>query len=143
MPYKVEVDAEISPLSRKENEVYRLAAEGKYRPAIAALLHRSPGTVNTHFNHILQKLNVDNIQQAIAIGFIKGILKSRDKLLLLVIVGFTTVGGALPSTVYAKPISQWGSSHQQPVQRSRQRGRSRVQVRSVVSFRAGNGKRVD
>ncbi|WP_417536124.1 helix-turn-helix domain-containing protein [Methylophaga sp.] len=143
MSYRIEVDVDASPLSRKENEVYRLAAEGKYRPAIAALLHRSPGTVNTHFNHILQKLNVDNIQQAIAVGFIKGILKSRDKLVLALFIGFTSVGSAIPSTVYAMPISDWAGSHQQPVQRSRQRGRSRVQVRSSASLRAGNGRRLD
>lgn len=143
MPYRIEVDVEASPLSRKENEVYRLAAEGHYRTAIKEILHRSPGTINTHFNHILQKLDAENIQQAIAIGFIKGILKSHDKLLLVLFIGFTSFGSVIPSTVYATPISDWSGSQQQPVQRSRQRGRSRIQVRSSVSIRAGSGRKVD
>lgn len=143
MEYNVDVDVERSPLSRKENEVYQLAAQGKYRTAIQAILNRSPGTINTHFNHILQKLDAENIQQAITIGFIKGILKSRDKLPLLAFIALTTFGSCMPSTVYATAFSDWGNSQQQPINRSRQRGRSRTHVRSSSSIRVGNGRRLD
>jgi|GEM_PF-6308929 len=143
MTYEVEVVTEKSPLTKKENGVMRLIALGFSRRGIQDILKRSEGTVNTHVNHILQKLNVDNVQQAIAIGFIKGILVSKDKLPMVLFILFTSFGYFLPSTVYATPISQWGESKQQPVNRSKQRGRGRLQVRSSASIRGGHGRSLD
>lgn len=134
MEYLVEVNAAASPLSKKENEVYRLAAEGRLRPAIGKLLHRSPGTVNTHFNHILQKLNAENIQQAIAVGFIKGILACRDKLPAALLVCVMAVGGMLPGSAYARPMLG-DLPLDQPFQRSGLRGNGRVRGGSQLQLR--------
>lgn len=147
MDYRVEVNEDLSNLSKKENEVYRLAAEGRLRPAIAKLLHRSPGTINTHFNHILQKLNVENVHQAIAVGFIKGILVCRDKLPMLAIVfgSLTSVyGGLMPSTAYARPANDWSPAPiEQPYRHSRQRGGARVRSGSQLRLRVQRRKRED
>ena len=147
MEYHVEVNTDQSPLSKKENEVFGLSAQGLLRPAIAERLHRSRGTINTHFNHILQKLEVENIQQAIAVGFIKGILVCRDKLPMLAIVmgSLTSVyGGLMPSDAYARPANDWSPAPiEQPYRHSRQRGGQRVRTGAQLRLRVQRRKRED
>lgn len=45
-------------LTDREKEVLQLLAEGKSNKDVAALLNLSPYTVETHRNHIMQKLNL-------------------------------------------------------------------------------------
>ena len=54
------------PLSEREIEVLRLAAEGLSGPAIAERLVLSPATVKTHFEHIYVKLGVSDRAAAVA-----------------------------------------------------------------------------
>jgi len=60
--------AELSPapLSEREIEVLRLAAEGLSGPGIAERLVLSPATVKTHFEHIYEKLGVGDRAAAVA-----------------------------------------------------------------------------
>jgi DNA-binding CsgD family transcriptional regulator len=147
MEYHVEVNRELSSLSKKEGKVFGLSAEGLLRPAIAERLKRSRGTVNTHFNHILQKLEVENIQQAIAVGFIKGILVCRDKLPMVMFVcgSLTSVyGGLIPSDAYARPANDWSPAPiEQPYRHSRQRGGHRVRSGAQLRLRVQRRKRED
>jgi DNA-binding CsgD family transcriptional regulator len=53
-------------LSRREAEVLAWAAGGKTNPAIAALLHISPRTVQTHLEGVYRKLGVDTRTAAAA-----------------------------------------------------------------------------
>ena len=134
MQYHVEVNEDLSNLSKKENEIYGLAAEGLLRPAIAKILNRSPGTINTHFNHILQKLDAENIQQAIAVGFIKGILACRDKLPAALLVCVMSVGGMLPGTAMARSAAG-DAPWEQPFQRAGMRGNGRTRGGSRLQLR--------
>jgi PAS domain S-box-containing protein len=54
------------PLSPRELEVLRLAAEGVSGPAIAERLFVSPSTIKTHFEHIYDKLGVSDRAAAVA-----------------------------------------------------------------------------
>jgi DNA-binding NarL/FixJ family response regulator len=54
------------PLSDRELEVLRLAAEGVSGPQIANRLVIAPSTVKTHFDHIYDKLGVDDRTAAVA-----------------------------------------------------------------------------
>ncbi|MDQ1446901.1 MAG: two-component system, cell cycle sensor histidine kinase and response regulator CckA [Acidimicrobiaceae bacterium] len=54
------------PLSDRELEVLRLAADGNTGPEIAELLVVSPATVKTHFEHIYEKLGVSDRPAAVA-----------------------------------------------------------------------------
>ena len=60
--------AELSPapLSEREIEVLRLAAEGLSGPGIAEQLVLSPATVKSHFEHIYEKLGVGDRTAAVA-----------------------------------------------------------------------------
>lgn len=52
-------------LSNREKEILRLVAKGHLSKEIAAILHISTNTVNTHRQRILEKLKVDNSIEAI------------------------------------------------------------------------------
>lgn len=93
MKYHADVEPDNSPLSKKENQILGLMAEGLTRVEIAEYLHRSMSTVNTHFMHILQKLDANNRSQAISIAVIKGILSFSKTgcLLLAIAVGVNAV----------------------------------------------------
>jgi len=69
--------AELQPhrLSDREMEVLRLAADGNRVPEIAARLVLSRATVKTHFDHIYEKLGVNDRAGAVAQGFRLGLLR--------------------------------------------------------------------
>jgi len=69
--------AELQPhrLSDRELEVLRLAADGNRVPEIAARLVLSKATVKTHFDHIYEKLGVNDRGAAVAQGFRLGLLR--------------------------------------------------------------------
>ncbi len=56
-----------SALTRRENEVLRLLRQGKDNRTIAAELCVSYYTIRTHVLHILEKLEVHSIKQAICL----------------------------------------------------------------------------
>ena len=62
------------PLSARELEVLRLAAEGVSGPAIAEQLVLSPATVRTHFEHIYEKLGVGDRAAAVAQALRTGLI---------------------------------------------------------------------
>jgi PAS domain S-box-containing protein len=62
------------PLSDRENEVLRLAAEGVSGPGIAERLVLSPATVKTHFEHIYEKLGVGDRTAAVAQALRTGVI---------------------------------------------------------------------
>ena len=49
-------------LSRREQEVLQLVAQGMTNPRIAKALFITPGTVKVHVHHILEKLGVSSPQ---------------------------------------------------------------------------------
>jgi PAS domain S-box-containing protein len=53
-------------LTRREQEVLQLAADGRSPPEIARILVVSPGTVKTHFQHIYKKLGAHDRASAVA-----------------------------------------------------------------------------
>jgi two-component system response regulator DesR len=57
-----------NPLTERENEVLRLAAEGSEAPEIASLLHLTTGTVRNYLTAIVTKLNARNRVDAIRIA---------------------------------------------------------------------------
>ncbi len=57
-----------SPLTERETEVLRLAAEGAEAPEIASLLHLSTGTVRNYLTTIVTKMNARNRVDAIRIA---------------------------------------------------------------------------
>lgn len=67
-------DSGKSPLSKREHEVLRLAAEGSEPAEIAAQLHLSVGTVRNYLTSIVTKLNarnrVDAIKMAVDSGWL-------------------------------------------------------------------------
>jgi PAS domain S-box-containing protein len=62
------------PLTDREMEVLRLAAEGHSGPGIAELLVLSPATVRTHFEHIYEKLGVGDRAAAVAHALRTGLI---------------------------------------------------------------------
>jgi two-component system response regulator DesR len=63
-----------NPLSRREHEVLRLAAEGSEPAEIAAALHLSVGTVRNYLTIIVSKLNARNRVDAIKNAMDAGLL---------------------------------------------------------------------
>jgi PAS domain S-box-containing protein len=62
------------PLTTRELEVLRLAAEGYSGPGIAEELVLSPATVRTHFAHIYEKLGVGDRAAAVAQALRTGLI---------------------------------------------------------------------
>jgi two-component system response regulator NreC len=66
--------ASFDGLTEREREVLQLIAGGKTTPEIAQDLHLSPHTVQTHREHIMEKLNLhrkaDLIKYAIRSGLV-------------------------------------------------------------------------
>ncbi|AIE60296.1 response regulator transcription factor [Bacillus methanolicus] len=63
---------EENPLSQREQEILRLAAEGKTTKEITAMLYLSSGTVRNYISEIIQKLNAKNRMDAVSIAKKKG-----------------------------------------------------------------------
>ena len=61
-------------LTEREKEVLQLVAEGKSNKEVAALLNLSPYTVETHRNHILQKLHLRNTAEIVLYAVRKKII---------------------------------------------------------------------
>jgi DNA-binding CsgD family transcriptional regulator len=74
MPRMASAGEATSPLTRREQEVLQLAAEGRSTEAIAALLVLSPGTVKTHFHHIYGKLGAPDRVSAVATAMRLGLI---------------------------------------------------------------------
>jgi len=62
-------EAPISPLTRREQEVLGLLADGLDQAEIARLLVISPKTVGTHIEKILFKLGVHSRAEAVAVAY--------------------------------------------------------------------------
>jgi two-component system response regulator NreC len=62
-------------LSEREREVFQLIAEGRSNKDIAALLHISPGTVETHRAHIMEKLDVHSAAEIVLYAVRKGVIR--------------------------------------------------------------------
>lgn len=60
-------------LTPREREVLQLIAEGKSHQSIAALLHLSIRTVDTHRNNIMQKLNIHDAVALVRYALKKGL----------------------------------------------------------------------
>lgn len=65
---------EASSLSGREREILRLISRGKLSKEIADQLNISVHTVNTHRQHILEKLNADNSMEAVRYASARGLL---------------------------------------------------------------------
>lgn len=63
------------PLTNRELEILRLAAEGNGGPGIAEELVISPGTVKTHFENIYAKLGVSDRSSAVAYALRAGLIR--------------------------------------------------------------------
>jgi DNA-binding CsgD family transcriptional regulator len=63
------------PLSHRESECLKWAADGKAAWEIAHILGISERTVNFHVNNTMQKLEVSNRQHAVAKATLKGLIK--------------------------------------------------------------------
>ena len=67
-------------LTEREIEILKLKNMGLRNKEMACELSISPETVKNHINHILHKLNLKSMYQAITFAYKKGILKvSRDE----------------------------------------------------------------
>lgn len=62
-------------LSEREIQVLELAANGESLKSIAALLHVSTSTADTHSRSVIKKLAAKNMKHAIAIGLRKKIIQ--------------------------------------------------------------------
>ncbi len=61
-------------LTARERDILRLIADGQTNKQVAAALHISPETVNTHLQHIYEKLGVSSRTEAAMRARAKGIL---------------------------------------------------------------------
>jgi DNA-binding NarL/FixJ family response regulator len=68
---------EFDELTTREQEVFRLIANGLSNPEIAQELYISDTTVKTHVTHILQKLNLRDRVQAVVLAYQTGLF-ARD-----------------------------------------------------------------
>ena len=62
-------------LSEREREVFQLIAEGHSNKDIAALLHVSPGTVETHRARIMEKLDVHSASEIVLYAVRRGVIR--------------------------------------------------------------------
>jgi DNA-binding NarL/FixJ family response regulator len=62
-------------LSEREREIFQLIAEAKTNKEIAALLHVSPSTVETHRAHIMEKLDVHSAAEIVLYAVRRGVIR--------------------------------------------------------------------
>jgi DNA-binding NarL/FixJ family response regulator len=67
---------EFEELTMREQEVFRLIANGLSNPEIAQQLFISDTTVKTHITHILQKLNLRDRVQAVVLAYQTGLFEA-------------------------------------------------------------------
>lgn len=67
-------EADGSDLTKREQDVLRLLAEGLDQRAIARRLYIAPKTVGKHIEHILQKLPARSRAEAVAIAYQRGLV---------------------------------------------------------------------
>lgn len=73
--YRRRAQLQPSPLTPRELQVLRLAAQGNTRPQIAEVLTISPLTVKTHFENIFEKLGVSDRTAAVAQAIRSGLIE--------------------------------------------------------------------
>jgi DNA-binding NarL/FixJ family response regulator len=61
-------------LSEREREVFQLIAEGRSNKEIATLLRLSPGTIETHRAHLMEKLDVHSAVEIAVYAMRRGII---------------------------------------------------------------------
>ena len=66
---------ELRELTTREQEVFRLIAQGLSNAEIGRELYISEGTVKTHVTHVLQKLNLRDRVQAVVLAYQTGLLE--------------------------------------------------------------------
>jgi ATP/maltotriose-dependent transcriptional regulator MalT len=68
----------IRALTDREGEVFRLIAAGLSNEQIAVQIETKVDNAKIHARHIFDKLGVNNRAEAVAVGFIEGILDRED-----------------------------------------------------------------
>lgn len=76
------VNSDLSPLTKKENQVFSMLAEGLTQREMSDRLHRSFATISTHIVNIKDKLDANNSTHAVSIGFAKGFLRYSHSMVL-------------------------------------------------------------
>ncbi len=69
---------ELDELTTREEEVFRLIADGLSNPEIALELYISDTTVKTHVTHILQKLGVRDRVQLVVLAYRTGFVDASN-----------------------------------------------------------------
>lgn len=62
-------------LSGREREIFQLIAEARTNKEIAALLHVSPSTVETHRAHIMEKLDLHSAAEIVLYAVRRGVIR--------------------------------------------------------------------
>jgi DNA-binding CsgD family transcriptional regulator len=65
---------EIPALTKREKEILKLVADGQTSAAIAAQLHVSPLTVETHRRNLMQKFHVKSMTAVVKMAMELGLL---------------------------------------------------------------------
>lgn len=143
MDYEVELHEDLSPLTKSENRLVLPLVGGLTQKAIAALLHRSVKTVETHLGHIYQKLDVANDKQAITAFFVRGIV-SVKKLVVCCLIVSGASNALMPSDAYARPSNDWSIPPvEEPFNRLRTRHGSGARTGSRLQLRRPSRRRED
>lgn len=72
---RLRADEQRPVLSRREQEILALIAEGQSAPQIAGRLHVATATVKTHILHVYDKLEVSERAAAVAVAMRRGLLE--------------------------------------------------------------------
>lgn len=134
MKIQAEINGAQSPLSKRENEVFALLAEGLSQKEMSDHLHRSLPTISTHIEHIKQKLDATNSLQAVSIAVLKGFLSFKNLMVYGLVVS-SLAGLLAPSQSYA------ADGDQQPLVRVRVRGSGRLRSGGKLQLRTATRKK--